>query len=541
MKPLRYASWCQCRRRGAAGLCRMPPSPDVMAALFMDYKRERRAGETFAQYLERIGFVDPSVGTTGMDDRMVGHVPRAGDMRLIAVPEKKVTGPLRVVVLLVDFEDRPGVRTPRSYEDLLFSRREYPTGSMHDFYAEASNGKVDVIGSVHGWLRMPHDYAYYVNGRSGTGATYPRNCQGLAEDAVKAALAQGVAFPQDLDKLGEGSITALFIVHAGRGAEVQKTRAQQDAEIWSHKWAVDSPVQVAPNLHAATYLVVPQDCLVGVCAHELGHLAFQWQDFYDPNYEEDGLYWDGSGTWDLMAAGSYNGGGSSPAHPAVLHKTQHGWVQTQTVKASERIQVKPLGTPGARAVKIVSPAYGPGQFLLLENRRRAGFDRYLEGEGLLVWKVDLAREMEAPARPGMLLVQADGEEHLDGARDGNAGDDGDPFPGSSNTTRLLDTGPIHTSFPDSPPSGVRLSSIRMDADGVVTLDVRIGLAPIKTRAPAAKKAATVKSPAKAKRKPAIQEVDDPRLTLRGMLAKKNKKPAAKKPAARPNGRVQPRA
>jgi hypothetical protein len=88
---------------------------------------------------------------------------------------------------------------------------------------------------------------------------------------------------------------------------------------------------------------------------------------------------------------------------------------------------------------------------------------------------------------------------------------------------------------------VRLSNIRMDADGVVTLDVRIGLAPIKTRAPAAKKAAPVKSPAKAKRKPAIHEVDDPRLTLPGMLAKKKRKPADKKPAARPNGRVQPRA
>jgi hypothetical protein len=26
--------------------------------------------------------------------------------------------------------------------------------------------------------------------------------------------------------------------------------------------------------------------------------------FYDPNYDEDGMEWDGSGVWDLMAGGS---------------------------------------------------------------------------------------------------------------------------------------------------------------------------------------------------------------------------------------------
>lgn len=530
MSSRRYVPWCQCRRHHA-GLCRMPPAPDVMAALFMEYKRKAPPGMSFADYLTSIGFVDPSINNDGMDDSAVGRVAAAGGMELIAVPGQKVTGPLRVIVLLVDFPDRPGVREREAFHDLLFSRGEYPTGSMRDFYAEASNAKVDVIGSVHGWLRMPRDYAYYVNNSSGTGNTYPRNAQGLAEEAVKVAMAQGVAFPQDLDKLGHGSITALFIVHAGRGAEVQPTVPQQNAEIWSHKWTVRNPVQVAPNLHATTYLVVPQDCQLGVCAHELGHLAFQWQDFYDPNYNQDGQYWDGSGTWDLMAAGSYNGGGSSPAHPAVLHKTQHDWVTTTTVKTSSRIQVKPLGEAGGRAVKIVSPAYTKDQFLLLENRRRRGFDQQLAGEGLLVWKVDLSREMEAPARPGMMLVQADGLDHLELGKDGNNGDDGDPFPGSSNTTKLMDHGVINTTFPGGPASGVRLSNIKVDAAGVVTVDVRIGLAPIKFKAPAVK--ATVKpTPAKAKRKPAIPVVDDPRLTLRGMLAKKKKKPAAK--AARPH-------
>ena len=134
---------------------------------------------------------------------------------------------------------------------------------------------------------------------------------------MQVALQNGVTFEPQLDKFNQGIVTALFIVHAGRGAEVMPP-STRGHEIWSHKWNVRNPVQVGPNLAVTIYLVVPNDCKVGVCAHELGHLAFQWQDFYDPNYDEDGKEWDGSGLWDLMAGGSYNGGGARPAHPAGL-------------------------------------------------------------------------------------------------------------------------------------------------------------------------------------------------------------------------------
>ena len=48
-----------------------------------------------------------------------------------------------------------------------------------------------------------------------------------------------------------------------------------------------------------------------------------------------------------------------------------------------------------------------------ENRRRTGFDRTLPGEGLLVWRVDTALEMNRPDTPAMALVQADGRHDLD--------------------------------------------------------------------------------------------------------------------------------
>ena len=492
-----------------------------MSALYMQYLRDGK-GVTFAAFLKSIGFGDPSVDVNGMDDKVLAQPAAAGGLELIAVPRQSIEGELRIIVLLVDFPDRPGQRSVAHYEDLLFSKGVHPTGSLRDYYAEVSNGKVDIVGSVHGWLRMPRKYTSYLGTDSGMEPNdYPDNCQKLGEDAAAAALAKGVKFPPDLDKLGRQFVTALFIVHSGAGAESFPTVETQRQEIWSHKWNLVKPVKVAPGLSATTYLMVPQNCKLGVCAHELGHLAFQWQDFYDPNYNEDGKYWNGTGNWDLMASGSYNFGEAKPAHPAALHKLQHGWVQALEVSKSTSVQLKPTTAAGGRVCKIVSPQFAKSQFLLLESRPQKGFDKFLPGEGLLVWRVDLSKEMYAPATPGMQLVQADGRSELEKNDPNYQGDDSDPFPGSEDVTRLEDINDPSTSFPGKR-SGVTLRNIRFDSKGVASFDVTIEA----VTAPAKKAAAnTVPAKKTAAKKTAAKNAIPKALKLATRLASK----ATKKP------------
>ena len=64
------SSWnCRCGNNHGKFACRVPPSPDVMAAMYMEYKRSADFNtKSFAQYLASIGFTDPSVGMVGMDD-----------------------------------------------------------------------------------------------------------------------------------------------------------------------------------------------------------------------------------------------------------------------------------------------------------------------------------------------------------------------------------------------------------------------------------------------------------------------------------------
>ncbi len=449
----------------------VPESPDVMAELYAEYLRVCNGeGISFRQYLKVMEYNNPAEVIHGMDDGASFRSTENG-LELISTPAQPVQGQLRVKVLLVDFSDQAGTLPISHYEQLLFLKESYPTGSMRDYYREVSLNKVDVTGSIHGWLRMPQPYSFYTNGQSGTLNTYPRNAQRMAEDAVKAARENDVTFDADLDLLNQGIITALFIIHAGRGAE-ELSPAIRGNHIWSHKWVMRDPVDVGNGLFASIYLTVPHDAKVGVCCHELGHLAFQWEDFYDPNYDRDGHEWDGSGKWDLMAGGSYNGGGRRPAHPAGLHKSQHNWIQVEEVKTSGSLTVDPYTKDAGKVVRLVSSKFRSNQYLLLENRAKFGFDSDLPGEGLLVWRVDESKQMFTPQRPALLLIQADGRHDLETPDDWNSGDGGDPFPGISGRTGLDDSGNISTSFPNGDNSGISLKNIqRNPSTGQITLDV----------------------------------------------------------------------
>lgn len=79
------------------------------------------------------------------------------------------------------------------------------------------------------------------------------------------------------DALGENLVTALIIIHAGHGAEQTTKRT----DLWSLKWVIPGELPVAENLSVQTFLTVPEDCTMGVCAHEWGHLAARWADYYD--------------------------------------------------------------------------------------------------------------------------------------------------------------------------------------------------------------------------------------------------------------------
>jgi subtilisin-like proprotein convertase family protein len=167
-----------------------------------------------------------------------------------------------------------------------------------------------------------------------------------------------------------------------------------------------------------------------------------------------------------------------------LHKSQHNWIEFEEIRSSKRLTLEPFTATTGKAFKLVNSSFTPGQYLILENRSRFGFDTHLPGEGLLVWRVDEFKEMFAPLRPALQLVQADGRHELETVGDNNAGDRGDPFPGATGRTELNDTGDISTSFPGGDNSGIVLKQIQRDpATGIITLDAEFDGLPVADQPP----------------------------------------------------------
>lgn len=437
-------------------LKKTPLIPGQQRKLRQEYKRLHPNKDiTFREFLKQQKVLD--AGNDAHKDSGA-HVSKAN--KGISIPEKALQGKIKLFVMMVDFDDLPGNRaySPNTYRDLFFSQGLNPEGSLYDYYQEVSDHKIFIEGEVHGWIRMPHPYSYYVHNNKGYEGKEP-NTNTLASDAAKLAVSMNLVQGSGWDAYGKGDLTGFVIIHSGMGYE----NTLNPNDIHSHQTILNQAVRINQNLQFSGYLIIPQACKLGLIAHELGHLVFGWDDFYD--ISDSPNRWAGTGDWDLMASGSWNylnnqEPGQCPAHPMALHKLQHNWVHVDLVTSSASMVLDPI-INSKKVIKISTKGYTHSQFLLLENRSLSGFDQALPGKGLLIWKVDLEQETnQLRNSPAVALVQADELKEME-ASSLESGDDGDPFPGSMEKQSLLENGIINTSF-GNVPSGLDIINIQQD-------------------------------------------------------------------------------
>jgi len=367
----------------------------------------------------------PTMPTTqGRDASAVAHPwPGAVDRPEPVKPAAYQSG--NVPVLLVDFSDNGHSYAGSAFEQLLFGSG---TSSMRDYYLEASYGSLTIGGKVAGWYRGGQPYSYYVGDSFGIYGDFPHNSQGLVAALVSAA-DPDVDFSQfDLDH--DGVVDNLLVVHAGPGAE--ETRGRQD--IWSHKWQLSDatfgspgPVQTQDGVTVDAFSIEPERfsdgslMSIGVFCHEFGHLLGM-PDLYDTDYSTNGL-----GSFCLMAAGSWGRAsesdppGSCPVHPCAWNKYLLGWVRPESVEQGgvDSVEAARLAAAAANpaAYRVLSnpggvdwraDGTGSGEYFIVENRQRLGFDRGLPGSGLLILHVDESQTgNNTEAHPLVGILQAD--------------------------------------------------------------------------------------------------------------------------------------
>ena len=194
---------------------------------------------------------------------------------------------------------------------------------MREYFSDVTHGIIDIQGQVVGPFALPLTLASYANGEAGLGDALP-NAKTMARDAVVAADSAVNFAPFDND--GDGSSTHSswsMPAPAGSCRETPATSGQQISARWRR--------EDGRRDEDFAFLTVPEDCRIGVCCHELGHLLFGFPDLYDTDFSSEGV-----GSFCLMGAGNWGGNGDTPTHPSAWCKANQGWASVINVLTNGR-------------------------------------------------------------------------------------------------------------------------------------------------------------------------------------------------------------
>jgi hypothetical protein len=120
---------------------------------------------------------------------------------------------------------------------------------------------------------------------------------------------------------------------------------------------------------------------ISVFCHEFGHMLGLPDLYARP--ENPGM--EGVGVWCAMAN---QAGSGRPQHFCAWSKERLGWVQPAVIDPTvkQKLILAPIEDSPKECFKVLVRPDG-SEYLLLENRRKKGFDQSLPADGLLIWRV----------------------------------------------------------------------------------------------------------------------------------------------------------
>ena len=440
--------------------------------------------------------------------------------------KQEETYKMKALVILANFQDVKFTVANQAFDNLL-NQPGYSingaTGSARDYFFDNSDGAFEPDFDVYGPVTLPNDMAFYgENNEYG----YDKNVRQMIIDACRAADRDYKSMGLDLNKYtviypDYGAVLRnVFVVYAG----YNEAEGGGDNTIWPQKSSVFDPYNIVRvgDVVLANYACTSElqgrtgtnMAAIGTFCHEFGHVI-GLPDFYDANFEQDGFN-AGVGTWSIMDTGNYSNNSRTPPCYSATERYFLSLVSLEGINWIDDLYILPpyvssaaelspiasnINQRKARGYILETPnkiddfAY---EFFMLENRKKIGWDSYIEGEGMLVFHIDwddnmlytvsygteeftgTALDLWLIGLPNLMgnhlcyeLLKANNDPCvIEGGRAFYRNYTGHPFPGVANNTSLSDyTTPNLRSW-ENKASGISIADITKQSDGTVFFNLK---------------------------------------------------------------------
>jgi M6 family metalloprotease-like protein len=305
-------------------------------------------------------------------------------------------------------------------------------------------------------------------------------------DACKGADKLGVDFSQ-YDNDNDGIIDFVYIIYAGYA----ESEGAPETTIWPHNWDLISALyngytnqeeyyaKSSKDYHLPSFdgkllntyacsneLRMENDarCGIGTICHEFSHVL-GLPDYYLPTEYPINLKRTTPGYWSLMGSGNYLNDGNTPPNYSAYDKYFLGWLTPEVLSQSQSIELHADGTTtymiANNGLHVAEGPFRTDTVFYIENRQLSGWDTYLPGHGMLIWRVifdetDWYNNSPNEYMARYLLVSA--KKTSSPWSEIYTAKPEVPFPGSTNQT-------TYAVFPHS-----RLENIQETAGGLVVFD-----------------------------------------------------------------------
>ena len=383
------------------------------------------------------------------------------------------TGSPKGLIILVQYSD---VKFNTSYDAGAYFKNmltqpgfsQYnATGSVIDWFTEASNGQFTPDFQVYGPVTLPNTQAYYGGNDAYGDDLRPHE---MVIDGCKL-LDDQINF-KDFDTDGDGYVDNVFVFYAGQG----EASYGSDDTVWPHQWELEAG-NAAITLDGVT--ISRYACSneweksspdgIGTFVHEFSHVMGLPDLYNTDNSATNTVYtpWD----YSVLDYGPYNNDGRTPPTYSAFERNAMGWADITVLdKTPASLELEEIQKSNAA---YLIPTSKDTEFFLLENRQQTGWDAYIPGHGMLIWHVDY----DASVWYSNIVNNTKSHQYVDiEEANGTANAEslsamaGYPFPGTSGKTSFTDTTSPSMKTWSGASLGMPITNIA-ETDGIITFDL----------------------------------------------------------------------